>query len=265
MTSVRQQVEEFARQMVFLDDTRLNEPWNWKGYEEGLRFIFFRVYEELRQAAAMISAPQTTVQRRLVQHHLSFCNLQAVLLGFPDYSLDNEPAPGEWSVRKTLTHIVETEWTFYGVFHWNLTHRSTPTPIPDNFWDPFFKDHGGFNLTTFTGSLADSMSFFSRVHGHIIKQLSLLPDQDLNFGMIFWEDEPMPLRFRLGRFDSHLRQHTIQIEKTMTALGIPLTEARQLMIMVYSALGELEGRLIGHPEINISLDLSDYLNLAHFI
>lgn len=265
MTSVRQQVEEFARQMVFLDDARLNEPWNWKGYEEGLRFIFFRVYEELRQAAAMIAAPQTIVQRRLAQYHFSFCRLQAVLLGFPDYNLDKEPYPGEWSVRKTLIHIVETEWTFYGVFHYNLSHRSAPGRIPDKFWDPFFKDHGGFNLTTFTGSLADSMIFYSRVHGHILKQLSTIPDQDLNFGIYFWEDEPMPVRFRLGRFDSHLQQHTIQIEKTMDAIGLPISESRRLMMMIYAALAELEGRLIGHPEIAVGLDLSDYLNLAHFV
>lgn len=265
MISIRQQVDEFAKQMIFLDDSRLNEPWNWKGYEEGLRFIFFRVYEELRQAAAMIGVQQTTVHRRLAQHHLSFCNLQAVLLGCPDYKLDVEPSPGEWSVRKTVSHIVETEWTFFGVFHYNLSHRDAPGQIPDNFWDPFFKDHGGFNMTTFAGSMAEIMTFYLKVHGYITKQLSGIKDQDLNFGMYYWEDEPMPLRFRLGRFDSHIRQHTIQIEKTMAAIDLPPTEAMRMTKMIYSALGELEGRLIGHPEISINLDLSEYLNLAHFI
>ena len=55
----------------------------------------------------------------------------------------------------------------------------------------------------------------------------------------------MPIEFRLHRFDAHLRQHTIQVEKTLLAvLGFP-SEAKQLVRIVCAALADVEGILIG--------------------
>ena len=53
------------------------------------------------------------------------------------------------------------------------------------------------------------------------------------------------LRFRLHRFESHLRQHTIQIDKALVALGLASGEARRLVRMVYAGLAEVQGLLIG--------------------
>jgi hypothetical protein len=62
---------------------------------------------------------------------------------------------------------------------------------------------------------------------------------------VFWETQPMSLRFRLHRFDSHLRQHTIQMEKTRQMLGLPHPEALRLWRMIYAALAEVEGAGLG--------------------
>ena len=62
---------------------------------------------------------------------------------------------------------------------------------------------------------------------------------------IFWESTPMPLEFRLHRFDAHLRQHTIQIEKTLKAIGLPFTEAKRLLRLIYAALADVENQAIG--------------------
>jgi hypothetical protein len=59
----------------------------------------------------------------------------------------------------------------------------------------------------------------------------------------------MPVQFRLLRFDSHLRQHTIQVEKTLEATGRGPNEARRLIRILYAALAELEAALLGfQPE-----------------
>jgi hypothetical protein len=50
----------------------------------------------------------------------------------------------------------------------------------------------------------------------------------------------MPLRFRLHRFEEHLRQHTIQIDKTLVGIGKPPTEAHRLVRNVYNALADVE-------------------------
>jgi hypothetical protein len=55
-------------------------------------------------------------------------------------------------------------------------------------------------------------------------------------------------RFRLHRFDSHLRQHTVQVEKTLVALGRGPSEARRLLRLIHAALAEVEGATIGAPD-----------------
>jgi hypothetical protein len=58
----------------------------------------------------------------------------------------------------------------------------------------------------------------------------------------------MPVEFRLHRFDSHLRQHTIQIEKTLGLLGHYPTEAVRLLRLIYASLAQVEGALLGASE-----------------
>jgi hypothetical protein len=58
------------------------------------------------------------------------------------------------------------------------------------------------------------------------------------------------LSFRLGRFDSHLRQHTVQIEKTLVDLGYLPNESKRLLRLIYAALAGVEGALLGAPEIS---------------
>ena len=55
----------------------------------------------------------------------------------------------------------------------------------------------------------------------------------------------MSLRFRLHRFDSHLRQHIIQVEKTLASIGYPINEAKSLLRHVFAALADVEGATIG--------------------
>lgn len=74
-------------------------------------------------------------------------------------------------------------------------------------------------------------------------------DEELAVRSWFWESEPMPVQFRLHRFDSHLRQHTIQAEKTLAAVGGPPTEAGRLLRHIVNALAEAEGARIGAPDI----------------
>ena len=63
----------------------------------------------------------------------------------------------------------------------------------------------------------------------------------------------MSLRFRLHRFDSHLRQHVVQIEKTLESIGRSPNEAQRLLRLIYAALAEVEGATIGDWEVGAAL------------
>jgi hypothetical protein len=62
---------------------------------------------------------------------------------------------------------------------------------------------------------------------------------------VFWEEEHFPIHYRLHRFEAHTRQHTIQIDKTLIAIGLAPTEGKRLIRMLYNALAEVDGALIG--------------------
>jgi hypothetical protein len=55
----------------------------------------------------------------------------------------------------------------------------------------------------------------------------------------------MSVRFRLHRFDSHVRQHVIQVDKTIAALGQSPNEAKRLVRLIYAALADVNAALIG--------------------
>lgn len=83
-----------------LSDAELDIPWQWRGYDEGVRFAFFRVHEELRWLAAVIS-PQvalSTAQRALAQHHAAYWDLRVVLLYIDDSTLDESPGHDMWTI-----------------------------------------------------------------------------------------------------------------------------------------------------------------------
>jgi hypothetical protein len=55
----------------------------------------------------------------------------------------------------------------------------------------------------------------------------------------FW-DGVKPIRFRLHRFEAHYVQHTIQIDKTLEAIGCGPSEARRLVRVLYRDLAAVE-------------------------
>jgi hypothetical protein len=97
------------------------------------------------------------------------------------------------------------------------------------------------------GTKAEALSVMRASRDEVINALAGLSDEELEWRSYFWEDEAFPLRFRLIRFELHLRQHTIQADKTMAAIGHAPSEAERLARLLYQALGDVEGALIGSP------------------
>src|SRR5258708_685683 len=84
-------VVSLAGRVAAWTDADLERPWEWKAYDEGVRYALFRTMEELRELAATTSAtragsgpPLTTAQRVLGQYHVAYRDLQAVLIGVDD-------------------------------------------------------------------------------------------------------------------------------------------------------------------------------------
>ncbi len=69
----------------------------------------------------------------------------------------------------------------------------------------------------------------------------------------------MSLRFRMHRFDSHLRQHTIQVEKSLQRIGHIPNESQRLLRLIFFALAQVEGVSMGtgRNPVTLLLELAE--------
>jgi hypothetical protein len=254
-------VKRFASLVQGVPDSDLDREWAWGAYdEEGVRFAFFRTYEELcelaTRTATMRSAP-STAQRILAQYHLAYRDLQAALLGVGEGTVGRAPAEGEWSVHKVVAHIVGAELGFFVAVKYALDRQRSgdgrPAEIPDEAWDTISGlDEAAFQALV-EGPYANLESYYGTLHDRVVREFADIDDEELAAPSVYWEGNEMSLRFRLHRFDSHLRQHTIQVDKTLEAIGCAPNEARRLLRLVYGALADAEGATIGAWDVGREL------------
>lgn len=101
--------------------------------------------------------------------------------------------------------------------------------------------------------MAGIRSYHAALHQRVLQEFAGIAEDELAVPSMYWEGYELSLRFRLHRFDSHLRQHTVQVDKTLEAIGHPPNEARRLLRLIYAALAEAEGATIGAWEVGADL------------
>jgi len=260
--NLTQAVEKFALTTCHLSDDELDRQWDWRAYREGVRYAMFRTYEELRALAAQLiaerttkGAPISTAHHALAQYHDAYRDLQAILIGVDEALLNTPPAPNEWPLRIILGHILAAEREFFAriwhaVQHYrnqDLPEDEEPVPV-EMTSDEVAEFVGGreeFERTMNRLSIAGVMAFYDSLHKRVLRELTDIKGFELEAESLWWEGTPFTVEFRLHRLDAHLRQHTVQIEKTLDALECPPSEARRLLRLIYAALADVDRMIIG--------------------
>jgi hypothetical protein len=267
--ALAQSVDRLANLTQGLADSALERAWAWRSYDsEGVRFAFFRTYEELRGLAVNLrqeryaqGLPFSTAQLILSDYHAAYHDLQASLLGVGPDLAERAPSENDWSLRKVLSHIVGADLGFYVVVRYALDrHRSNdgrPEEIPDEAWDAI----SGMDEAAYRAQMGETFqnlrTYHRSLHERVLSEFAGIQEQELESSSRFWEKEPMSLRFRLHRFDSHMRQHTIQIDMTLERLNQSQSEVKRLLRLIYGALAHVESALIGAEiEVNSRRDLA---------
>ena len=213
--------------------------------------------QELRQLAVTLSALRsrpTAAQHILGQYHTAYLDLQAAVLGLSDEDAKQPPAEGEWPVKQVYSHILGTDFGFSAVVRYALEgHRShtwTPDRIPEQEYPRLY----GVSDEEFDALMAspfDHMRSFHRgLHLRILDEFQTISDRELDLPSTFWEDTRFPIRHRLHRYEAHFTQHTIQIDKTLVAIGQAPSESKRLLRKIYAALAEVEELMIGTEKID---------------
>jgi hypothetical protein len=247
---VTQAVEALVRRTAQLSDEDMGREWKWGVYdEEGLRFALLMTHHELRDLAVRLAAarerPPTQAMRVLAQYHQAYRDLSGVLASARTEDLDRAPAESEWPLREVAKHMLGAEYGFLTVSLFGLERaRAGNTDEPsDEEWNafraPIADDRNKAIESLPTADIEGIRNAFATIHIRVLRELRDISDEQIEASAWFW-DGAMPLRFRLHRFEEHLRQHTIQLDKTLAGIGRPPTEAHRLIRNIYNALADVE-------------------------
>ena len=257
-SKLTQSVENFAALMLPLSEKELEREWIWKDHDkEGIRFAFFVTLLELRQLAVTLSTLNpnpTPAQHILSQYHAAYMDLQAVLLGISDETADMVPAEGEWSIRKVYSHILGADFGFTATIRYALelhqANKWNKSPIPESEYPRLYAiSEKEYDQLT-DSPLSQMLAYHRNLHKQIVGEFAAIKNGELDLSAVFWEETPFPIRHRLHRYEAHFVQHTIQIDKTLAAIGKAPNESKRLLRKIYAALAEAEGMMIGAEKMD---------------
>ena len=258
---LRQAVEGFASLMLPLSEKDLEREWIWKDHdEEGIRFACFVTLQELRHLAVELSALRykpTPAQHILSQYHAAYMDLQAAIFGLSEEDADKVPAEGEWQVRRVYAHILSAEINFTIAVRYALEKHRAFAWTPETASDEDENRLAGMSEAEYQALLAGPfegmLAYHRDFHPTIIKEFSNITDEELALPSTFWEETRFPIQHRLHRYEAHYTQHTIQIDKTLEAIGNSPIESMRLIRKLYAALAEAEGMLIGAEKVESAM------------
>lgn len=237
------------RATVRLPDEAMDRPWAWRMYdEEGLRFALLMTHHELRDLAVRLagareragSGPGESARIR-AQYHEAYRDLTGLLHRVRDDELDREPAREQWTVRQVVRHMIGAVYGFSAVVQLatEALARGESQREPSDEEFARAKAMPAPQDRIAAGDRNDVANALFAAHQRALGAMALVSDDQLERTALFWDGE-MPFRFRLHRFEAHMRQHTIQVEKDLLGIGHPATEAERLVRLVHVALAGVE-------------------------
>jgi hypothetical protein len=162
-----------------------------------------------------------------------------------DADLDRAPGGNEWTIRQTLGHIGASQRAYGWYTGWWWSRRGEPGPLPAS---PPDLDEIGF-----PGEDAEAAGSLAEIRERLDRNLELTAGRFANLdddGLAApgrWSGYPVTVAFRLGRCASHLREHTVQVEKTLVMLKRDPREVERLLRLVVAAWGRLEATVFALP------------------
>jgi hypothetical protein len=256
LLAARRDVMAAVRDLATLTDADMEKEWAWKGDSEiELRYAFFNVLEAFERAgidaakalridgtgrgrAAELIAPATAAR----------WDLEGLLIQLPDAAWDAKPGGEEWTIRETMGHIIASQRGYAAVTAWWQSQAlpvspDLPKARPDHIYDVLPSDE-----EEATGTPAEVRARLDEVLDQSTERLAGMPADRLAFGTR-WVGFALDIGFRLGRWSSHFREHTVQVEKTLVMLRHTPTEVDRLIRLILAEWGRAEAAVYGASDV----------------
>ncbi len=243
-----------ARDVLATPADSLERPWPWRDAPDvEQRYGAYRAAEaleiaelEARSLLAAGDAGEPLAARLAGPMTAARWELDGLLLPLDDDLLDADPGGGEWTLRLTLGHIVGGQRAYAWAAAWIAAHPDGaatpggPVRVPETFWD----DIPDEATTEAEGSLDDIRQRFDTIVDLSAERLAATPDDRMAIPTR-WSGADVTLAFRFGRYASHIREHTIQVQKTLALLGHMPDEPARLARHVLATYGRAEAAVFG--------------------
>lgn len=254
LLAARPSIRAALADLAAIDDGAMEKSWRWRDVDADVRYGFYRQYEAIEDVRAL-SAPMLADALRAGSSARPLIgaatearwDLHGLLAGLSDEDIDADPGNGEWSVRRTLGHIVGGQRAYGWYTMWwvvrNAPADDFPPRVPDDVAaEAVLPDEEVEAL----GTLAEISARLDDIVDLSATLYAPLDEQQLG-ARARWSGVAVDARFRVNRWSSHLREHTVQIEKTLVMINRDLSEAERLTRLVAAAWGRLEGDLLMLP------------------
>jgi hypothetical protein len=247
LLAARAAVDATLRSLLAIPDGALTKDWPWHDGAEDVRYGLYHLYEHLEkgQASALATGGRATQAGLILgQATAALRDLHGLLLPLGDL-LDRDPGGGEWTIRRTLAHVIAVERS-YAIQTVYAVHRLRNDPsLPLRAAEPFFERLPEEPFAE--GDLAAIRGRMDEWHDAGVGWLIGVDDDAAMAAGTVWAGFEVDVRFRLHRWPSHFREHTIQVEKTLAMLGHQPTEVARIVRVIAHAYGRLEGEAVARP------------------
>jgi hypothetical protein len=185
-----------------------------------------------RRAAAIGHLGDAPASRRRVE---------ALLVGVPEALLDRAPAPGEWTVRRSVEHLMAVDRR-YSLQTLHAAMRSDDDPLrpaddalPERIPEPVAGE-----------PLAALIARLRATFDAALDPLFALTDAQLT-RPTDWAGSRQEVAFRLHRFAEHYDEHADDVAAALDALGFARSLPARIAATRAAQFGALEGALLGVP------------------
>jgi hypothetical protein len=248
----RAALEQAASDYLAIPDSALLRTWLFRGIdtEDGVRYGIYRGAETVEAASAELVAalagaparPPATI--RSAPATIARWALQGRLAALDDGMLDRVGKEGEWTVRQTLAHVISGQRSYGWFSRWWLSQPLGPerpsrvTPEAESASERELppEDREG------DGSVGEVRARLDAVLDEWALRFATLDEAALA-ASARWAGVPVDIDFRLGRWASHIAEHTIQVDKTLAWLDYQPSEAARIVRDLYAAWGRLEAQI----------------------
>ena len=239
--------------LAAIDDDKLTCVWMWGENAADIRYGFYRAFEIIESASsaagrALGSQPSSEARDAAAAAAASRWALHGVLATLTDADLDADPGGGEWTIRRTMQHIINSQRGYaWGSAYW-LSVRDQPRATgvqraPEEVFAELPDEE-----TEALGNLAEIRRELDDIVDATSARFATMTDADLAV-MGGWSGFAVSIGFRQWRWSSHIAEHTIQIEKTIDLLGRRRSEVDWLVRLIGRAFGSLGPTAFGRGPI----------------